>query len=249
VTVGAGNPSPGWEKGRDEGPPLVARGATAPLGLLLQRQALIRRSAPPSPIREKGRGGAAPADLSPHPEPMPILLPLRPTKGAVARHRAAGRGCGFRRLRPLRAEGGGGADRHRAGESGRATRGTNNQKAIWSAQKTCARGGVAAVGAASTRHSTSTSARSRRLRRHHRPAHPLGSAFEEPETPRREPVGAFGASGRKALILSPSFRGFAQRRARNPEPQFAEIRRAMPAPRFRKGVGSGFRARPSGAPE
>jgi len=28
---------------------------------------------------------------------MPILPSLRPTKGAVARHRAAGRGCGFRR--------------------------------------------------------------------------------------------------------------------------------------------------------
>ncbi len=102
--------------------------------------------------------------------------------------------CGFRRARPLRAEGGGGADRHRAGESGRATCDTDNQKAIWSAQKTCARDGAAAVGAASTRHSTSTSARSRRLRRHHRPAHPLGYALESPKTPRSEPAGAFGAS-------------------------------------------------------
>ena len=195
MAKGEGKPSPGWERGRGEGSPLIARGAAEPVLLLLQGQALIRRSAPPSPIREKGRRRRTLRQtLSPLPKPVPILLSLHPTKGAVARHRAAGRGCGFRRSRPLRAEGGGGADRHRAGESGRATRGTDNQKAIWSAQKTCARDGVAAVGAASTRHSTSTSARSRRLRRHQRPAHPLGYALESPKPRGDQPVGAFGAS-------------------------------------------------------
>jgi hypothetical protein len=41
-------------------------------------------------------------NLSPPPETAPILSSLRPTKGAVARHRAAGWSGGVRRARPLR---------------------------------------------------------------------------------------------------------------------------------------------------
>jgi len=51
---GAGNPSPGWERGRGEGPRLIIGTRRRRCGLLRQGQALIRRSAPPSPIREKG---------------------------------------------------------------------------------------------------------------------------------------------------------------------------------------------------
>ncbi len=46
--------------------------------------------APQAPI------GHNPAPLSPPPSPAPILPALHPTKGAVARHRAAGCGGGFR---------------------------------------------------------------------------------------------------------------------------------------------------------
>ncbi|SEG73757.1 hypothetical protein SAMN04488115_11115 [Bosea lathyri] len=49
------------------------------------------------------------ATLSPRAKPMPILPPLHPTKGAVARHRAAGWSCGFREVAPLRALPSGGA--------------------------------------------------------------------------------------------------------------------------------------------
>ena len=55
---GAGNPSPGWERGRGEGPPLIVEARRSRCASLPQGQALIRRSAPPSPIREKGRGVA-----------------------------------------------------------------------------------------------------------------------------------------------------------------------------------------------
>jgi hypothetical protein len=51
------NPSPGWERGRGEGPPLIAETRRSRCAAIHNRQALIRPSGPPSPIREKGRGG------------------------------------------------------------------------------------------------------------------------------------------------------------------------------------------------
>jgi hypothetical protein len=131
--------------------------------------------------RREGGVAVPSTNLIPAPRTHAYSPPAPPDQGGCREASCGRAGLRVSSPRPLRAEGGGGADRHRAGESGRATRDPDNQKAIWSAQKTCARGGVAAVGAASTRHSTSTSARSRRLRRHPRPAHPLGYALKSPK--------------------------------------------------------------------
>jgi len=57
------------EKGRDEGPPLIVAMLRSRCALLLRRQALIRRSAPPSPIREKGRAVAVVAKGEGNPSP------------------------------------------------------------------------------------------------------------------------------------------------------------------------------------
>ncbi len=62
--------------------------------------------------------------------------PLTPPDQGGCREASCGR-AGLR-VSPFEAvagRGGGGADRHRAGESGRATRGTDNQKAIWRHQR------------------------------------------------------------------------------------------------------------------
>ena len=63
------------------------------------------RARDPKPVSLPGHN---PAPLSPPRDPMPILPPLHPTKGAVARHRAAGCGGGFREASPLRARSFGG---------------------------------------------------------------------------------------------------------------------------------------------
>ena len=53
-------------------------------------------------FRPKANSGHNLHPLSPPPCPAPILRPLHPTKGAVARHRAAGCGGGFREASPSR---------------------------------------------------------------------------------------------------------------------------------------------------
>ncbi len=192
MAKGAGNPSPGWERGRGEGSPLIARGAAEPVLLLLQGQALIRRSAPPSPIREKGRRRRTLRQtLSPPLAPDPILPSLSPTEGASrgvvwpGRVRCSwGKAVAGRTPWRCRRSSGPKLGRSEPVPGRRDDEGPPDNRA---------RDGAAADGAASTRHSTSTSARSRRLRRHHRPAHPLGYALKSPKTPRREPVGGFGA--------------------------------------------------------
>ena len=169
---------------RDRRRLLERHGAVAPTG---QAAGPHPRSAPPSPIQEKGRGVAPPRKLIPADPPHPYPAPRS------ARPRGLSRGV----VRP------GGVAVFMAGavagpdHGGAARRRGLQQSRSWPTligdgrnRKTTARGvGWCLSALPRHRHSTSTSARSRRLRRHQAPRIPLDMHLEDPKPSRREPAG------------------------------------------------------------
>jgi hypothetical protein len=113
-------------------------------------------------------------------QPKPCLFSPRSSRPRGLREASCGRGgCGVHGGRPSRVGRHGGA----SSPGSTTTRSVRDATRDDGTEENRARGEVAAVGAASTfPTSTPTPARSRRLRRHHRPAHPLGSA-SRPEKP------------------------------------------------------------------
>jgi hypothetical protein len=79
-----GEPLSRMGEGQGEGPPLIIGAQRSRCACLPQRQALIRRSAPPSPIREKGSGAVVPAPFFiPAPYTTRIIAPPHPRGAAI----------------------------------------------------------------------------------------------------------------------------------------------------------------------
>jgi hypothetical protein len=126
----------------------------------------VRATACHPPLRRGGFPGLIPCPFAGR-----IFIPLRPTKGAVARRRAAGRGGG------VHGRGRRGLGTMEVPCVGRAETGRHGSSAglstdAWTPREPRA-GRSGRPLALLDFVSTSTSARSRRLRRPHRPAHPL----------------------------------------------------------------------------
>ncbi len=91
-----------WSGSAFNGHDDAGRRQTDHLGLRAGRADLPLGDLEPGELK-RDLARSATADLSPPRHPMPMLPALHPTKGAVARHRAAGCSGGFRETSPSRA--------------------------------------------------------------------------------------------------------------------------------------------------